>query len=66
MCLVGPPGPLRSKMEVMTHMVNFLFKKNTFLLALSLYAQVVRKYNISEEKNSQMFSYMLNFLVCVW
>ena len=65
MCLVGPPGPLRSKMEVMTHMVNFLFKKYTFLLALSLYTQVVRKYNISEEKNSQMFSYMLNFLVCV-
>ena len=27
---------------------------------------VIRKYNISEEKNSQMFSYMLNFLVCVW
>ena len=66
MCLIGPPGPLRSKMEVMTHVVNFLFKKYTFLLALSLYAQVVRKYNISEEKNSQMFSYMLNFLVCVW
>ena len=71
MCLVGPPGPLRSKMEVMTHMVIFLFKKkNTFLpvpvLALSLCAQVVRKYNISEEKNSQMFSYMLNVLVCVW
>ena len=44
----------------------FYLKKNTFLLALSHYAQVVRKYNISEEKNSQMFSYMLNFLVCVW
>ena len=61
MCLVGPPGPLRSKMEVMTHMFFFYLKKNTFLLALSLYAQVVRKYNISEEKDSQMFSYMLNF-----
>ena len=30
------PEPLRSKMEVMTHMVNYLFKKYTFLLALSL------------------------------
>ena len=66
MCLVGPPGPLRSKMEVMTHMVIFLLKKNTFLLALSLCAQVVRKYNISEENNSQMFSYMLIILVCIW
>ena len=67
MCLVGPPGPLGSKMEVMTHMVNKKnLKKNTFLLALSLYTQAVRKYNISEEKISQMFSYMLNFLVCVW
>ena len=65
MCLVWPPGPLRSKMEVMTHMVFFYLKKKTFLLALSLYAQVVRKYNISEENNSQMFSYMLNFVVPV-
>ena len=68
MCLIGPPGPLGSKMEVMTHVVNFLFKKYTFLLApvsISDDTQVVRKYNISEEKNSQMFSYMLNFLVCV-
>ena len=70
MCLVGPPGPLGSKMEVMTHVVNFLLKKYTFLLALSLPVvsddtQVIRKYNISEENNSQMFSYMLNVLVCV-
>ena len=67
MCLIGPPGPLRSNMEVMTHVVNFLFKKNTLFYLHCLYddTQVVRKYNISEEKNSQMFSYMLNFLVCV-
>ena len=66
MCLVGPPGPLGSKMEVMTHVVNFLLKKY-FSTCACLYddTQVVRKYNISEEKNSQMFSYMLNFLVCV-
>ena len=61
MCLIGLPGPLGSKMEVMAHMVIFLLKKYTFLLALSL--QVVRKYNISEEINSQMFSYMPNFYV---
>ena len=64
MCLIGPPGPPGSQMGVMTHMVNFVLKKYTFLLALS-HTQVVRKYNISEEKNYQMFSDMLNFLVCV-
>ena len=43
------------------------YLKNTLFYLRCLYdAQVVRKYNISEEKNSQMFSYMLNFLVCVW
>ena len=61
MCLVGP---LRSKIEVMTHMVNLLFKKYTFLLALSLMILKFRKY-ISEKKN-QMFSYMLIILVCIW
>ena len=44
----------------------FYLKNTLFYLRLSVYdTQVVRKYNISEEKNSQMFSYMLNFLVCV-
>ena len=68
MCLIGPPGPLRSNMEVLTHMWLIFYLKNTlFYLRLSVYdrTQVVRKYNISEEKNYQMFSYMLNFLVCV-
>ena len=65
MCLVGP-RPLGSKMEVMTHMVNFLFKNTLFYLRCLYDTQVFRKYNISEEKNSQMFSYMLIFLVCVW
>ena len=43
------------------------YLKNTLFYLHCLYddTQVVRKYNISEEKNSQMFSYMLNFLVCV-
>ena len=55
MCLVGPPGPLRSKMGVMTHVVNFYLKNTLSTCAV-----------ISEENNSQMFSYMINFLVCVW
>ena len=54
MCLVGPPGPLRSKMGVMTHVVNFYLKNTLSTCAV-----------ISEENNSQMFSYMINVLVCV-
>ena len=33
MCLVGPPGPVNYKMGVLTHVVNFLLNKYTFLLA---------------------------------
>ena len=54
-------------MEVMTHVVNFVFKKIHFSTCACLYdTQVIRKYNISEEKNVQMFSYMLNvFSMCL-
>ena len=70
MCLVRPQNLSGQKWRSWPIWL-IIYLKNTLFYLRCLYDTeskfwVFRKYNISEEKNYQMFSYMLNFLVCVW
>ena len=64
MCLIGPPGPLGSKMGVMTHMVTFKKKIHFSTCAVSMTLKLLENTTFLKKTILKCFR-MLNVLVHV-